>query len=227
MKLLSINVAKPKNITYKGKQVLTGIYKNPTQSPLMLRTLNLDGDKQADLEAHGGIYKAVYVYSIENYNYWKQKLNRDDFNYGQFGENFTVEGMTDNVIYVGDRFQVGDAIVEVTQPRVPCYKLAFKMNRPDFVKLFLRSGRTGFYLKVIQESEVNIADTFNKINNGPEQMTVQEINHLLYFDKKNIQMARKALKIPALSPGWKGSFQDMVEKQDAAILPPQDCGSGY
>lgn len=226
MKLLSINVAKPKNITYKGKQVLTGIYKNPTQSPLMLRTLNLDGDKQADLEAHGGIYKAVYVYSIENYNYWKQKLNRDDFNYGQFGENFTVEGMTDNVIYVGDRFQVGDAIVEVTQPRVPCYKLAFKMNRPDFVKLFLRSGRTGFYLKVIQEGEVNIADTFNKINNGPEQMTVQEINHLLYFDKKNIQMAHKALKIPALSPGWKGSFQDMVEKQDAAILPPQDCGSG-
>ena len=136
MKLLSINVSKPKEITYKGKQILTGIFKEPTQSPLILRTLNLDGDEQADLEAHGGIYKAVYVYTIENYKYWEQELKRDDFTYGQFGENFTVEDMQDDEIFIGDQFQIGDAIVEVTQPRVPCYKLAFKMNRPDFVKLF-------------------------------------------------------------------------------------------
>lgn len=226
MKLLSINVSKPKEITYKGKQILTGIFKEPTQSPLILRTLNLDGDEQADLEAHGGIYKAVYVYTIENYKYWEQELKRDDFTYGQFGENFTVEDMQDDEIFIGDQFQIGDAIVEVTQPRVPCYKLAFKMNRPDFVKLFLKSGRTGFYLKVLKEGEVHTGDIFNKINTGPEQMTVHEINHLLYFDKTNIAMARRALKIPALSPGWIGSFQQIVKKQDATSLSPQDCGTG-
>ena len=158
MKLLSVNVSLPREVPYKGKTVRTGIFKEAAQGRVKLGGLNLEGDGQADLVGHGGIYKAVHVYSIENYDYWKRELGRDDFSYGQFGENFTVEGMPDDKVNVGDVFRVGTALVEVTQPRVPCFKLAMKMEMPNFLKVLMPSERVGFYLRVLEEGEVGAGD---------------------------------------------------------------------
>ncbi len=210
MKLLSVNVSLPKEIPYRGQTVTTGIFKEPVNGRVKLRTLNLDGDGQADLEGHGGIYKAVYVYSIENYDYWKRELDRADFTFGQFGENFTVEGMLEDDIHIGDVFRVGGALVEVSQPRVPCYKLGMKMGLAQFPKIFLASCRVGFYLRVLEEGEVGAGDVFERTQIDPERITVREVCHLLYFEKKNLQGARKALRIQALSPGWRGSFEDRL-----------------
>ena len=212
MKLLSVNVSLPKEIQHNGKTVTTGIFKEPVQERVMLRNLNLGGDGQADLEGHGGNYKAVYVYSIENYDYWKQELERDDFTMGQFGENFTVDGMLENDVNVGDVFRVGGAVVEVTQPRVPCFKLGIKMDSSKFPKVFLASCRVGFYLRVLEEGEVGAGDVIERIKTDSQQMTVREICHLLYFDQKNLEGARKALEIEALSPGWRESFEKRLTK---------------
>ncbi|MBD0253785.1 MAG: MOSC domain-containing protein, partial [Rubrobacter sp.] len=154
MKLLSVNVSPPKEVTKGDRTVTTGIFKEPVDGRVMLRTLNLDGDGQADLVGHGGIYKAAYAYSVENYDYWKRELGRTDFPFGQFGENFTVEGMLEDEIHVGDVFRAGGALVEVTQPRVPCYKLGIKMGLRGFEKKFLASRRVGFYLRVLEEGDV-------------------------------------------------------------------------
>jgi len=226
MKLLSVNVSLPKEVPYQGKTVRTGIYKEPVQKRVRLRRLNLDGDGQADLVGHGGPLKAVYVYSIENYDYWKRELGRDHFPYGQFGENFTVEGMEDNKIHVGDVFRVGGALVEVTQPRVPCLKLAMKMEIPAFLKPFMASGRVGFYLRVMEEGEVGAGDAIERVTVGPEQMTVREMFHLLYFDNKNVEAARKALRIPALSPGWRGSFEQIAGIAAEGPAADADCCAG-
>jgi len=217
MKLLSVNVSLPTEVLYKGKTVTTGIFKTPVNRRVMLRTLNLDGDGQADLIGHGGIYKAAYVYSIENYDYSKCELGRTDFTFGQFGENFTVEGMLEDEIHVGDVFRVGGALVEVTQPRVPCYKLGIKMGLPQFVKMFLSSCQVGFYLRVLQEGEVGAGDVFDRVRTDPERMTVREIWHLLYFDPENLGGARQALRIRALSPGWRQSFEERLDKTGASI----------
>ncbi len=158
MKLLSVNVSPPKEVAHGGKTVTTGIFKEPVDGRVMLRTLNLDGDGQADLTGHGGIYKAAYAYSVENYDYWKRELGRTDFTFGQFGENLTVEGMLEDEIHVGDVFRAGGALVEVTQPRVPCYKLGIKMGLRGFEKTFLASRRVGFYLRVLEEGEVGADD---------------------------------------------------------------------
>jgi len=212
MQLLSVNVSPPKDVPYRGKTVTTGIFKEPVNGRIMLRTLNLDGDGQADLIGHGGTYKAAYVYSIENYDYWKRELGRTDFTFGQFGENFTVEGMLEDEIHVGDVFRVGSALVEVTQPRVPCYKLGIKMGLPQFVKMFLASCQVGFYLRVLEEGEVGVGDVFDRVRTDPGRMTVREICHLLYFDPENLRGARKALRIRALSPGWRKSFEERLAK---------------
>ena len=216
MKLLSINVGKPREIEYKGRTTRTGIYKEPIASDtrIMLNELNLAGDGQADLMAHGGMYKAVYVYSIENYAYWQSELNRDDFTHGQFGENFTVEDMTEDIIHVGDVFRIGGAIVEVTQPRVPCFKLGVRMNMPTFPKLFLNSNRSGFYLRVLEVGEVGAGDEFELVKADPNQMSVREINNLLYHQVDKVEDAKRALKIEALSPGWRGSFEEIVAQAD-------------
>ena len=214
MKLLSVNVSPPVEVMHRGKTVTTGIFKEPVNRRVMLRTMNLDGDGQADLTAHGGIYKAAYVYSIENYDYWKQELGRTDFAVGQFGENFTVEGMPEDEIHVGDVFRVGGALVEVTQPRVPCYKLGIKMGLPQFVKMFLASCRVGFYLRVLEEGEVGAGDVFDRVRTDPERMSVREICRLLYFDPENLRGAKKALHIRALSPGWRRSFVERLAKSD-------------
>ncbi|HEX2729132.1 MAG TPA: MOSC domain-containing protein, partial [Rubrobacteraceae bacterium] len=160
----------------------------------------------------GGIYKAAYVYSIENYDYWKGELGRTDFAFGQFGENFTVEGMLEDGIHVGDVFRMGGALVEVTQPRVPCYKLGIKIGLSGFEKKFLASCRVGFYLRVLEEGEVGAGDVFDRVRTDPERMTVREICHLLYFEPGNLEGAHRALRIGALSPGWRGSFEERVRK---------------
>jgi MOSC domain-containing protein YiiM len=217
MKLLSVNVSLPKEVPYMGKTTTTGIFKEPVSGRVMLRTLNLEGDGQADLKAHGGTYKAAYVYSMENYDYWKRELGRTDFTFGQFGENLTVEGMLDDAVYVGDQFRVGSALVEVTQPRVPCFKLGIKMGMPQFPKMFLTSGRPGFYLRVLEEGEVGAGDVVAGVKTDPERMTVQEVCHLLYFDQENVERAKKALRIRALSRGWRRSFEERLTKAGVPI----------
>ena len=216
MKLLSVNVSLPKEIDHRGKAVTTGIFKEPVDGRVMLRALNLDGDGQADLIGHGGKFRAVYVYSYDNYAYWKRELGRTDFTFGQFGENFTVEGMLDDAIHVGDIFRVGGALVEVTQPRVPCFKLAIRMGLEGFQNILLSSNRIGFYLRVLEEGEVGAGDVIERVNTDPRRMTVGEVNNLLYFDLGNLEDSRKALRIEALSPGWRGSFEDRLAKAETS-----------
>jgi ferredoxin-NADP reductase/MOSC domain-containing protein YiiM len=216
MKLLSVNVSPPREISHDGKTVRTGIFKQRLEGRVMLRELNIEGDGQADLVGHGGIYKAAYVYSIENYRYWENELGRSDFGFGQFGENFTVEGMLDNDIHVGDTFRIGGALVEVTQPRVPCFKLGIRMGIQGFEHVLLSSNRMGFYLRVLEEGEVGAGDAIEPVDVGPERMSVAEVNNLLYFDLGNLEDARKALRIKALSPGWRGSFEDRLAKAEVS-----------
>jgi MOSC domain-containing protein YiiM len=216
MKLLSVNVSPPRNVVHGSETVTTGIFKEPVEGRIMLRTLNLDGDGQADLVGHGGIYKAAYAYPVENYEYWKRELGRADLAFGQFGENFTVEGMTEDEVHVGDHFRVGGALVEVTQPRVPCYKLGIKMGVRGFEKMFLASCRVGFYLRVLEEGEVGAGDVPELTRTDPERVTVRDMCRLLYFEPENLEGARKALGIRALSPGWRQSFEERLAKTGAS-----------
>ena len=187
MKLLSVNVSQPKEVSYNGKRIKTGIFKEPVSGRTMMRRLNLDGDGQGDPRVHGGVHKAVYVYPIEHYNYWKRELGRDDLTYGKFGENLTVEGMLEDTVHIGDIFRIGEALVEVSQPRVPCFKLGMKMRDPQIVKPFLESERVGFYVRVLEEGEVGAGDTIERTKVGEGQMTVKEIVHLRHFDNSTTQ----------------------------------------
>lgn len=221
MKLLSVNVSLPKEITHSGRSITTGIFKEPVDGRVMLRTLNLDGDGQADLIGHGGKYRAVYVYTYENYEHWAGELGRTDFTYGQFGENLTVEGMTDDAVHVGDVFRIGSALVEITQPRIPCFKLAIKMGIEGFEHVLLSSGRVGFYLRVLEEGEVGAGDRIEPVTIDRQGMSVAEVNDLLYFDIGNLPAARKALRVKALSPGWRGSFEDRLTKAELSGRAPE------
>jgi len=212
-KLLSVNASLPKEIEFKGKTVSTGIFKEPLPGRIKVRKLNIDGDGQADLIGHGGEFRAVYVYSFDNYAYWEKELSRSDFTMGQFGENFTVEGLLDENIHVGDRFRIGTALLEVTQPRVPCYKLAIRMETEGFYSQILQSGRLGFYFKVLEEGEVGVGDEIQPVKIAPNGMTIFEINQLMYFDKENYHGFREALKIKALSPGWRTTFENRLFKE--------------
>ena len=212
MRLRSVNVSMPKEVPHDGKTVTTGIFKEPVAGRIMLQRLNLEGDGQADLWGHGGAFRAVYAYSHENYAHWARELGRDDFTIGQFGENLTVDGMLDDQICVGDVFRIGGALVEVSQPRIPCYKLAIKMGVEGFQNRFLESGRVGFYFRVLEEGELGAGDVVELIKRDPRRMTVREASSLLYFDKENLEATRQALQIPALSHGWKGSFIERLAK---------------
>ncbi|MEE8349490.1 MAG: MOSC domain-containing protein [Acidobacteriota bacterium] len=207
MKLISVNVSLPKEITAKGRTVRTGIFKDPVKGRVRVQTLNIEGDGQADLKGHGGPFRAVYVYSFDNYAHWEQELERKDFTFGQFGENLTVEGMGDEEVHVGDTFRIGTALFQITQPRVPCYKLAIKMGVEGFYKQLLKSGRLGFYFRVLEEGDIGAGDVIEKIKMDPTGMTVFEINNLMYFDKKNLERSRRTLEIEALSPGWRTTFE--------------------
>ncbi len=215
-KLLSVNVSLPKEIEYKGKIIKTGIFKEPVKGRTRVNKLNIEGDGQADLIAHGGIYRAVYVYSYDNYSYWEKVLDRNDFTIGQFGENFTVEGMLDDEIHVGDIFRIGNALFEVTQPRVPCFKLAIKMEVDGFYNQILQSGRLGFYFRVVEEGEIGAEDVIEKVHEDPGGLTILEANSLMYFDKDNYKGIRNALSIKALSPGWRTAFEDRIAKAQSS-----------
>ena len=212
MKLLSVNVSQPKEVSYNGKRIKTGIFKEPVSGQTMMRRLNLDGDGQGDPTVHGGIHKAVYVYPIEHYDYWKRELGRTDLTYGKFGENLTVEGMLEDGVHIGDVFRIGEALVEVSQPRVPCFKLGMKMRDPQIVKPFLESERVGFYVRVLEEGEVGAGDAIERTKVGEGQMTVKEIVHLRHFDSTNIAAAEKAANLPALTPSWRDSFEEILVK---------------
>ena len=223
MRLLSVNVSMPKESLHAGKPVTTGIFKVPVEGRVMLRRLNLEGDGQADLWGHGGAFRAVYVYSFENYEHWKHALGRDDLTHGAFGENFTVEGMLDDTVCVGDKFRIGGALVEISQPRIPCYKLAMKMGLEGFQNQFLESDRVGFYFRVLEEGEVGPGDPIELVSRDPRGMTVRQVNNLLFFDKENLDGARHALSISALSHGWKGSFEERLAKAEV----PSEKGDGF
>ena len=215
MRLKSVNVSMPRDIEHAGKAVSTGIFKTPVDGRIMLRRLNLDGDGQADLWGHGGAFRAVYAYPLEHYAYWEKALGRDDFPIGQFGENFTVEGMFDDEVCVGDVFRIGGALLEVSQPRIPCYKLAIKMGVEGFQNQFLESGKVGFYFRVLEEGEVGAGDAIELVRPDARRLTVTQVSNLLFFDKENLEGTRRALQIPALSHGWKGSFQERLAKAEA------------
>ena len=214
--LLSLNVGMPRDVSWQGRTVHTGVWKHPVQGPRMARKLNIDGDGQGDLAGHGGEQRAVFVYQIESYRYWEEYLGRKDFTYGQFGENFTVEGLPDEEVCIGDHYRIGDALFEVTQPRVTCYRVGIRMGEPRMPALLVSHRRSGFYFRVLQEGEVQAGDTIVKVATGPEAMTVVEIDGLLYLPRHPRRSLTRALRIPALSEGWRGSFQALLD-QDPSV----------
>jgi ferredoxin-NADP reductase/MOSC domain-containing protein YiiM len=211
-RLLSLNVGLPRDIRWQGRTVYTGIWKEPVQGRRMVRRLNIDGDGQGDLAGHGGEHRAVFVYQIESYRYWQNQLGRTDFTHGQFGENFTVEGLPDNEVCIGDRYRVGSALVEVTQPRVTCYRVGIRTNEPQMAALLVSHGRPGFYFRVLEEGEVGAGDEIVRVVQGPERMTVAEADALLYKPGHPADRLERALRIPALSTGWRDSFRALLEQ---------------
>jgi MOSC domain-containing protein YiiM len=206
MKLLSLNVARPQLMVYKGATINTGIFKKPVSGRIALRTLNLDGDRQADLSVHGGRYKAVYGYPFEHYEYWRKELPEANLPAGGFGENFTTEGLREDELHIGDRFRIGSATLMVRQPRMPCYKLAAKFQRDDMIEKFLISGRSGFYFSVEQEGEVEAGDVFELDSREVEAVTIAEMNTLFFKDKYNHDLLQKAIATPALPEAWRDYF---------------------
>jgi ferredoxin-NADP reductase/MOSC domain-containing protein YiiM/ferredoxin len=209
-RLLSVNVGLPRDIAWKGRTVHTGVWKNPVAGGCRVGRLNLAGDGQGDLAGHGGEHRAVFVYQIESYRYWQEQLKRTDFVYGQFGENFTIEGLADDAACIGDRFQIGTALFEVTQPRVTCFRVGIRMNEPRMASLLTSSGRPGFYFRVLREGEVSAGDEIVKVGEAGERMTVTEINALLYLPGHPRDRLERALRIEALSAGWRGSFEALL-----------------
>ena len=216
-RLLSVNVGLPRDITWKGRMVHTGIWKNPVHGRCRVARLNLEGDGQGDLAGHGGEHRAVFVYQIGSYRYWQEQLKRTDFVYGQFGENFTVEGLPDDAVCIGDQYQIGTAHFEVTQPRVTCFRIGIRMNEPRMAALLTSSGRPGFYFRVLREGEVGEGDEIVKIGEARERMTVTEIKALLYLPNHARDRLERALQIEALSPGWHGSFEALLQSQENAV----------
>ena len=215
-RLLSVNVGLPRDIEWKGRTVHTAIWKDPMRGRCRVRNLNLDGDGQGDLAGHGGEQRAVFVYQIESHGYWEEQLKRTDFVAGQFGENFTIEGLPDEDVCIGDRYQIGSAVFEVTQPRVTCYRVGIRMSEPRMPALLTSSGRPGFYFRVLQEGEVEAGDEIMKVGEAKERMTVAEVNALLYSPGHPRDQLERALRIEALSPGWRWSFQALLQSQTAA-----------
>lgn len=215
-RLQSLNVGMPKDVPWQGRTVHTGIFKYPVDGPRMARTLDIDGDGQGDLEGHGGEIRAVLVYQCQSYDFWRRHLDRDDLEYGQFGENFTVDGLPDDEVHIGDRYRIGDAAFEVTQPRVTCYRVGMRLGEPEMPALLVAHHRPGFYFRVITEGQVQAGDEIVRTRIGRHRMSVAAVDALLYLPDRDIGQLRKAVDIPALSPGWQRSFRDLL---DAAEHP--------
>ncbi|BBD70679.1 MOSC domain-containing protein [Nostoc commune NIES-4072] len=222
MKLISVNVGLPREVTWKGKVVRTGIFKEPVNSRVMVRELNLDGDRQADLTVHGGVDKAVYVYPFEHYDYWRDELPDTELTPGIFGENFTVTGLREEELNIGvseaapleHRFKIGSVELMVTQPRLPCYKLGIRFGRSDMVKRFLASRRTGFYFRVLQEGEVVAGDTLELMSRDTNNITVADITQLYVRDQNNPELLHRAAQLEALPESWRDYFQEQIRRQD-------------
>jgi ferredoxin-NADP reductase/MOSC domain-containing protein YiiM/ferredoxin len=211
-RLVSVNVGLPRDVTWRGQTVHTGIWKSPAQGRVMVRRLNLDGDGQGDLAGHGGLNRPVMVYQLDSYRFWERELCRNNFSYGQFGENFTVDGLPDAEVCVGDRYRIGSALFEISQPRVTCYRVGIRMGEPQMPAKLVAHHRPGFYFRVLEEGEVRAGDEAIKVADGPERMTIAEIDALLYLPGHTREQLDRALRIPALSDGWQASFKALLEE---------------
>ena len=223
-RLLSVNVGLPRDVTWNGKTVRTAVWKSPVTGRRMVRKLDIDGDAQADLSGHGGEQRAVFVYQMDSYHYWERFLGRSDFTFGQFGENFTVEGLSDNEVCIGDRYRIGGAIFEVSQPRVTCYRVGIRTNEPRMPALLVEHHRPGFYFRVLQEGEVGARDDIVKTTDGPERISVAEVDALLYLPGHSREQLQRALRIPALSKGWQSSFQAILQQDLRSKTPAGNPG---
>lgn len=211
-KLLSVNVGMPKDVAWKGRTVYTGAWKYPVEGPRMLRRLNIDGDGQGDTAGHGGEIRAVLVYQVASYQFWARELHREDLMPGMFGENLTVDGLPDDEVFIGDRYRIGGAVVEVTQPRVTCYRAGMRIGEPRLAALLVAHHRPGFYCRVLTEGEVEAGQDIVKISEGPQRISVAEMDALLYLPGHPRENLERALHIPALSPGWRNSLQNLFEQ---------------
>jgi len=229
-RLVAVNVGLPRDVQWRGRTVHTGVWKRAAEGRRMVRTLNIDGDGQGDLAGHGGPHRAVLVYQLDSYEHWRQHFGHHDFEYGQFGENLTVEGLSDDEVCIGDQYQIGGALFEVSQPRVTCYRVGLRLGQPQLPALLVSHGRPGFYLRVLREGEVGAGDRILKVATGPEQMTVAEVDALLYLPGHDRRDVARALRIQAMSPGWRESFEAVLNADegaagnaglnDAAVEPP-------
>ncbi len=210
--VISVNVGQPREVVWKRRTVSTGIFKHPVKGKVMARRLNLDGDRQADLSVHGGPEKAIYVYPAEYYQSWRAELPEMDLPWAMFGENLTIEGLVDNEVNIGDEFRIGSAHVVVTQPRMPCYKLGLKFQRDDILKRFLVSSRSGFYLAVLEEGEIEAGDSITLLKRDEHNVTVTDIVHLYTTDKNNIDALQRAILVPALPQGWRDYFGERIDQ---------------
>ncbi len=213
MELISTNVGLPREVSWRGKTVSTGIFKSPVAGPVRLGALNLEGDGQADLSVHGGLNKAVYAYPAEHYEFWRGELSDAELTWGYFGENFTTEGLLEDNLYIGDTFHLGSALVRVTEPRQPCYKLGIRFGRSDIVKRFLASRRTGFYFAVVKEGVVQVGDTFVSVERSTHGISVADVTRLYAFDRKDWETMERAVEVEALPEAWRGYFQHRLEKR--------------
>ena len=218
-RLVSVNVGMPKNVPWRGKTVYTGIWKTPVEGPVMVRRINIDGDGQGDLAGHGGEQRAVMVYQTESYDFWKTYLNRDDLAPGHFGENFTVTGMADAEVCIGDRYRIGDAEFEVTQPRVTCFRVGLRLNEPEMPNLLVAQHRPGFYFRVITEGQVRAGDDIVRTRRGRHELSVADVDALLHLPDRNVEQLRKIVDVPALSPGWQQSFNEMLAAHETSTAP--------
>jgi ferredoxin-NADP reductase/MOSC domain-containing protein YiiM len=229
-RLVSVNVGMPKNVQWRGKAVYTGIWKTPVEGPVMVRRINIDGDGQGDLTGHGGEQRAVMVYQAESYDFWKTYLSRDDLAPGHFGENFTVTGLADDEVCIGDRYRIGNAEFEVTQPRVTCFRIGLRLNEPEMPNLLVAQHRPGFYFRVITEGHVRAGDDIVRTRRGRHELSVADVDALLYLPDRDIERIRKVVDVPALSPGWQQSFNDMLaahENSNTATAPPIGVEPGW
>jgi ferredoxin-NADP reductase/MOSC domain-containing protein YiiM len=223
--LLSVNVGMPKNVPWQGKTVYTGVWKAPVAGPQMVRRLDIDGDGQGDLQGHGGEQRAVLVYQLDSYEHWKRHFGRDDLSYGQFGENLTVDGLPDDEVCIGDRYRIGEAEFEVTQPRVTCYRVGMRFGEPELPALLVSHHRPGFYMRVIAEGHIQAGDLVVKTRTGPGALSVADTDALLYLPGRDQAKLRLAVRIPALSPGWQGSFHDLLSEAGTGASP--DTGPAW
>lgn len=229
-KLVSVNVGMPKNVQWHDKTVYTGIWKSPVDGPVMVRRLNIDGDGQGDLAGHGGEQRAVMVYQSESYDFWKTYLARDDLQPGDFGENFTIAGLADTDVCIGDRYRIGDAEFEVTQPRVTCFRVGLRLGEPEMPNLLVAQHRPGFYFRVITEGRVRAGNDIVRTRRGRHELSVADVDALLYLPDRKVEALRKAVDVPALSPGWQQSFHDLLAARDGAppaVAPPLGVEPGW